>query len=130
MKTNSKHEVAVEFGYASSVVSLALTKQDFSCAGDLIDYLELYEEDLHKEDMEKNAKESGADHEKILTLREETELLYRSALCLRCRKRPRTIIILPCGHFSLCSNCEKWCRYCPVLDCNSYIMSAITTFMV
>ena len=125
MKTNSKYEVAVEFGYASPLVSLAMTKQEFSCAGDLIIYLEDHEDELQEE----NKKRVKVEHERIVSLRKETELLYRSMLCLRCRVMPRTVVLLPCAHFCLCSTCEQLCRYCPVSDCNSYYDTTIKTYM-
>ena len=115
MNKSSRYQVAIEFGYAPPIVLRALSKQEFSCAGDLIEYLELHEEELQKE--EKSA------------LRKETEHLYRNVMCLWCETQPRTIVFLPCAHLCLCSDCSDLCKCCPLPNCNSCIESKIVTYI-
>ena len=66
---------------------------------------------------------------KQLTLREETERLYYSSICLVCRKTNRTRIILPCSHLSHCENCNKKVKKCPLPTCGSVVDFTIETFM-
>ena len=65
---------------------------------------------------------------RALSLKEETELLYREAMCLACQKNKRSIVTLPCCHFTLCRVCEPIIRKCPFRQCEEKIESAILTY--
>ena len=71
----------IEFGYTVSVVRHALLMHDFTCAGDLIDYLACHEDVVTREAKVREVRERQA---QACILREETERLYRlknSRLC-------------------------------------------------
>ena len=151
MYSSSKHEVAVNFGYDNAAVILALSKQNFACAGDLIEYLNNHEKELEREmkeneekeererqevkekeereQQELKEKEERERQEKLRYLREETEQLFRTKLCVVCERRPRTIVTLPCSHFALCSSCKTARKFCPISDCNLFIEVALLTFV-
>ena len=145
MTTDSRRRVAMEFRYSLSVILLASLKRYFRRAADLIDYLDENHEELKNEVRMKDAMEDEAREEikarkekeelcnKLETscsLREETELLYRSSCCLLCVKTSRNIVTLPCGHFCLCAECAKHSNACPVSDCKMLITDTIHVFLV
>lgn len=133
MSPITRIQVAMEFGFAKPLIQRALLKQDFKCAGDLVQYLEEHEEEL-KQDMKEETERvmlasSELEKTSLLTLREETEILYRNSLCFVCLKNPRTVLTLPCCHFLLCKLCLKKIEHCPVSDCASPIYDVINTFV-
>ena len=113
-----QRQVALEFGYSEAIISLTLSRLKFNTSGDLIDYLDIHEEELEEEVIRREK----------ANLRDDTERLYRSSLCVMCVKNAREIVILPCGHYCLCVACEKQCRFCPVKKCAMLITFAIRTF--
>ena len=139
MCSNSKLQIALEFGFTELAASYAISKHDFATAGDLVEYLDLHEEELERlakeEDLERRVKEKEVcdqqqQQQQPLTLREETEFWLRRSLCRVCVKEKRSIVTLPCSHFYLCSQCEKTCQYCPNPDCNTIIEVAIKTILI
>lgn len=141
MWSDSKLQIALEFGFTELVASYAISKHDFATAGDLVDYLDLHEEELERlakeEELERRVKEKEVcdqqqqqQQQQTLTLREETEFLLRRSLCRVCVKEKPSIVTLPCGHFYLCSQCEKTCQYCPDPDCNMIIEVAMNTILI
>ena len=145
MSPAAQYRVAIEFGFPEKIVRRILQKIKFKDAGTFIEYLE-----THMEELKANAK-SDEEVEKqetikqattppplqptappptsTLSLREETELLYRQSKCLVCRKNMRTFVSLPCCHFSLCSQCEPSARKCPLQSCQEKIDAVIKTYM-
>jgi len=55
-------------------------------------------------------------------LRAKTESLLASRRCAQC-SGPRSVLVLPCGHFSLCDNCAQSCDFCVI--CSSPISSKV-----
>ena len=49
-------------------------------------------------------------------LRAKTESLLASRRCAQC-SGPRTVLVLPCGHFSLCESCAQSCDCCVICSC-------------
>ena len=64
---------------------------------------------------------------KELSLREQTENLYREAYCLICNNK-RPIVVLPYCHFIMCTICESATRLCPVRYSKAKIESCIHTY--
>lgn len=128
---SSQYLVAVEFGYEPCLVKRVLSKLHFQCAGDLIDFLEDRADEIPQEEEE----EVMSPPPKELTpppqikdeFREETELLYRRALCLHCKKDKKDIVCLPCSHLSLCRHCANKTQNCPA--CKEYIITTILTYL-
>ena len=135
MASSSKRTAALELGFPEKHVTHALSIKTFVNAGQLVDFLDDNEEELTTAILEKERKAAeassgrGTSSEKVLSLREETERLYRMSLCLACWKRPRTIVLLPCGHYALCSTCNKHKEQCPMKDCGEKILCSISTFL-
>lgn len=153
MSYNVMYKVAIELGFPNRTVERALKKYKFKSAGSLVDYIETHREEFEVDNEEEEAE---ADEEKItiacfptedesnkaqteaassshisqLTLREQTEILYRRSICLMCHKNRRCFVILPCSHFALCATCEPSTRKCPLLDCQEYISCTIQTYGV
>ena len=130
MTSSTQYTVAVELGFPEELVGKALREKKFKNAGELVDYLDTIEEE--KTEM-KTAVVGAEGGEQPTTdensLRKETETLYRLSLCLACWKRPRTIVILPCSHYTLCNVCASLKDRCPLRDCNEKIMDIIQTFL-
>ena len=146
MSPATQYRVAVEFGFPEAIVRRILYKNRFKDAGTFIEYLEVYMEELKaKTDEEVEKQEtapplqptapppppppSPSPPSSKLSLREETELLYRQSTCLVCLKNSRTFVTLPCCHFTLCSQCEPSARKCPLQSCQEKIGAAIKTYM-
>lgn len=55
-------------------------------------------------------------------LRAKTENLLASRRCAQCAG-PRSVLVLPCGHFSLCDHCAQSCDCCVI--CSSPISSKV-----
>ena len=142
MSSSTQHAVALELGFPDSLIRQALRLRKFKNAGELVDYLDSREEEFsaaaakHEDEVRDAAAAAGKTEdltggevvEKELSLREETELLYRLSVCLSCRVQARRIVLLPCGHFALCTACAKLKKNCPVRGCNVKIMETILTF--
>ena len=139
MPAETQYRVAVEMGFPENITKRVLRKNAFKSAGNLVDYLETNLEMLEAE--EENDKEEER-QEKIetpattsivaaldnLSLRVETENLYKQSVCLVCFKRKRTFVILPCSHFTVCDFCERKTRKCPRTDCQEEIECTIRTY--
>ena len=69
------------------------------------------------------------EEEPAIYFREETEHLYRTQYCVICVKNLRTIVTLPCGHFSLCKSCVSRRRHCPAKNCIEVILNEICTYL-
>ncbi len=54
---------------------------------------------------------SAADREAHAALREQQD---RQQCCVVCMQRPRTIALLPCGHFAFCDGCAAASMACPI----------------
>lgn len=138
MCSSSKEQVAVEFGFDKAVVQVALSKQTFANAGDLIDYLDLHEEELkeesvklHEEELKEAKEKEESDKQVILEdLRRETATLLFLRQCRACMKEECSYLALPCSHLCLCSRCAKTCQYCPHPECNLPIDIVLHTFLV
>ena len=63
-----------------------------------------------------------------LSLREETERLYRQSKCLICCRTNRTRVNLPCSHLTHCESCDKLVKRCPLSSCSSEIACTIQTY--
>ena len=149
MPADTQYAVAVELCYPEKIVKLALRRKTFKDAGSLLDYLDANEEELREQADNEAAAAAAAEEAKRvedeqeeeensaqvknptikLSLREETELLYRRSVCLRCQRHKRTQVCLPCCHFALCDSCERSTDVCPFHGCNTIILHTVRTFM-
>ena len=141
---DSKVLIACEFGYDMEVIQYVLRENFFPNAASLVCYLdELHLTDNFREIRdkireEKEHEEREIEKKKIMTvcdrakatedLRRETLRLYTMSKCVRCRNNIRTIVCLPCSHYSLCKPCSSFLDRCP--QCNTFISDAIMAFMV
>lgn len=148
--------VALEFDYSKSIIAYAMKRNNFICAGDLLCYLfdnemEIEEDaELEAIEEEKLAKQlanvSLSEKMKPLSqnvslpekmkplsqkgaVYDETKHLLHLRHCHICNDRPRQIVNLPCCHFSMCIQCDKYTRYCPLSDCGTFIDDSIQTFL-
>jgi len=48
--------------------------------------------------------------------------------CVVCLEEPKTLVMVPCGHYCLCSNCKTKIFKCPL--CRQVITLAVTTDQV
>ena len=150
MSASTQYTVALELDYPEKIVKRALRKYRFKDAGSFLEYLDNHMEEFEGEDEEEKeeptpeeknitilptketvdkAQESTTEKEKELSLKEETEILYRQSLCLMCWKERRTILCLPCCHFTLCDMCEKKTHICPLRDCKEVIADTVRTYV-
>ncbi|XP_005093481.1 uncharacterized protein LOC101856247 [Aplysia californica] len=60
-------------------------------------------------------------------VRREHELLVKSTKCVSCKVRPKEVIFLPCGHYSLCSVCSDQLFICPI--CKKEALAEVRTFL-
>ena len=112
VKEEEQQEVEPEAAVASP-------PQETECKGD-----EKKEEEKEEEEVA-----PASDPPRPITLREETEELYKNSICLRCFARRRCFVSLPCCHLSLCDKCERSTTHCPMRGCNEKIECVIETFM-
>ena len=147
MSSKVHYHIAVEFGFDEKIVKRALAKYKFKSAGDFVDYLEMNEDEFAVDEEvdeepapgeEEIAIVTPPDEEKVAptataqpnkTLREETEALYRRSQCLNCFDRKRCVVTLPCSHFTICDQCQKRVKKCPLSDCGETIECSITTYL-
>lgn len=147
MSERTLYRVACELDFPNKIVRRALRKYKFKTAGSFVDYLETH---LDEFDAEEEGEEPVCGEENITilsfpsktetansiaaantvqpTFREETENLYKRAICLVCNKNRRSFVILPCSHFALCATCESSTRKCPLQDCQEPISCTIQTY--
>ena len=96
----------------SSIVNLikyCLAENKFNSAGgSFLEYLHTHIDDLEEENEHEEINEKDIPIKKVeeLSLREETEILYREAHYLICLKNKRNIVALPCCHFIMCRPCH------------------------
>ena len=152
MSANVQYRIALELDFPEKIVRRALQKYKFKDAGTFVDYLEMHmdefeaegeeEEEVNSEeknitlvtppDVKEDEKGAVADSSTIttkqLSLKEETELLYRQSRCLACCDNRRSFVTLPCSHFTLCASCEPKARQCPLSDCREEIECTIQTY--
>ena len=143
MSKDTHYRVALEFDFPEALVRHILRRQSFKDAGSFIDYLETYMEELEAKGEKFEEIVEAVDNLSLdnqaqgataslspakLTLREETERLYRKSKCLICVKKSRACVLLPCCHLALCSQCEPRALRCPVTDCGEKIKSVIPTY--
>ena len=134
MSSDTHHRVAVELGFPEELVKYALKKHKFKTAGDFIEYLELNEKalivlnekDATPEELAKVVEVEVSPAKTQKTLRQETEDLYHRSICLNCLDKKRSIVTLPCSHFTLCALCVKRVRKCPLRDCCADIECSIS----
>ena len=121
--------VALEFGFEETVVDFILRQRSFTDAGDLVDYLDQLQISDNFEDVKARMAKEKIDQEKKQheDLVNETRRLYLNSKCLRCREKDRTIVCLPCSHFSLCADCGKSALQCPL--CKTDISWVISTYL-
>ena len=154
MSASTQYIVALELDYPEKIVKRALRKYKFKDAGSFLEYVDTHMEEFEGEDEEEKEEPppeeknitiqptredvdkaqgstviSTTDQIKELSLKEETEILYRQSLCLMCWKERRTILCLPCCHFTLCDMCEKTTRTCPLRDCKEVIAGTVRTYI-
>ena len=147
--TDSKIQVALEFGFSYAQICLALQRNTFLNAGELVDYLSeemVYwevEACLSPDELAQQMKKTlSLQEEKDSTqqacasikhdlcelppsLYEETYDLKYKALCLRCRERKRNVLSFPCCHMGLCLVCSYTATHCPSRDCATFIESTM-----
>ena len=63
------------------------------------------EEEEEKREVEIPAVTSSVAALENLSLRDETEQLYKQSVCLVCFKWNRSLVTLPCSHFTVCDIC-------------------------
>ena len=148
--------VAREFGFCRERILKVLRRKVFKNVGELVLYLEhendinaLSEDMKHSLTVKENVESVSSDTNEAMTVNvesvstsepmdedkettplfKETLTLYSSAHCLRCRDRKRTIVTLPCCHFTLCRVCSYKADFCPKRSCGEEIKDVITTYM-
>ena len=151
MSASTQCTVALELGYPEKIVKRALRKYKFKDAGSLLEYVDTHMDELEGEEDEEEKEEpppeekkitilptheksvasaanTGPDQKRKLSLKEETEILYRQSKCVKCLENARTFLCLPCCHFTLCDACEKTSRACPLRDSQEAIAATIRTY--
>lgn len=63
----------------------------------------------------------------VRVLQTEQTYLKADLTCVLCRKKPREVTFLPCGHFALCAACSESLNTCPV--CNKQALAEVKTFL-
>ena len=148
--------VAREFGFCRERILKVLRRKVFKNVGELVLYLEhendinaLSEDMKHSLTVKENVESVSSDTNEPMTVNaesvstsepmdedkettplfKETLTLYSSAHCLRCRDRKRTIVTLPCCHFTMCHVCSYKADFCPKRSCGEEIKDVITTYM-
>ena len=152
----SQYRTALEFGYSKTLITKLLRSKKYSCAGDLIDDLEELEDEeieqgekiegdkceAERKDNENSLNAiSNAVNDNVstavgdtsnsfqtLSLRKETERLYRESKCLICGLTNRTRVNLPCCHLTHCESCDTFVKQCPRSSCRSEIACTIQTY--
>ena len=98
MPVEAQYRVALELDYPKAIVKRILRKCAFESAGDLVDYLDANLEVLEAEEENSKEEEKEEKREKVeipavtssvaasenLSLRDETERLYKQSVCLVC----------------------------------------------
>ena len=137
MCENVHYQVALEFGYPKNLIKYFLAENKFNSAGSFLEYLDTHIDDLEAENEheeneyeEVNEKDIPIKEVEELSLKEETEILYREAHCLICLKNKRNVVALPCCHFIMCATCESSTRQCPAMYCKAKIESCIHTYEI
>ncbi|KAL3883075.1 hypothetical protein ACJMK2_029368 [Sinanodonta woodiana] len=64
----------------------------------------------------------------VQRLIQENERLRQSMKCVECRVAARDILLLPCTHLCLCSNCSSKAAICPL--CYTKIREKIKTYVI
>ena len=137
MSYKQQRQIARELGYADSIIDMAFRHQNsFINAGELVDYLYLYEDRLtqkvirlEKWRQEEKEKKLLEEKKKLEKLRYETARLHSQTLCLICGKKQRTLVNLPCAHYCLCRLCGDFCKICPIDECKMPILAVVNTFL-
>ncbi|XP_055887115.1 myb-like protein I [Biomphalaria glabrata] len=64
-------------------------------------------------------------HVQVQVLQHENRLLVQQIMCLQCSAAERNSLLMPCGHFILCSTCAEKCSHCP--KCHVQILATSKT---
>ena len=143
---------ALELGYPAHRIAIAMKRHSFRSAGALVEYLWDHIMEEEEEDVEMGAIPSAPpppavfdDDVSKLTrsvsglklksssdlaneLLKETQHLHVMVHCLTCRLEKRNVLLLPCCHLSICSNCVKHVKSCPMKDCKQLIENTFVVY--
>jgi len=64
----------------------------------------------------------------IKALKAERDRLKMEMLCKNCFKKDAVMLLLPCGHLSLCEECVENNDHCPLTRCKSEIKAVVRTY--
>ena len=122
--------VAEELGYSSEKIESALEMRVFHSAGELVTYL--YDMEISETSSNEMDQLSKALEKEVVIKNEATfdanELVTSLIKCFRCHKNRRSILTLPCCHFTLCEICAYVTYNCPFSDCQHPIEEIIRTY--
>jgi len=60
--------------------------------------------------------------------KQELRSLKHMSLCKKCFRSKASVVLLPCGHLALCSDCARESSLCPL--CNGIIQETIHSYLV
>lgn len=108
-----------------------LSSQTVSCEEDNKDSNGSYLNDSNKDSnisaTSENNKTLNSDLIRRALLEKENATLKDRLLCRNCKQRPISVVLLPCGHFVLCSVCSEPCHVCPC--CQAVVLAEKKTFL-
>jgi len=62
------------------------------------------------------------------SVKQELEHLQKMSLCKNCFQAKAAVVLLPCGHLALCSDCSRESSTCPL--CKAVIRETIHSYIV
>ncbi|XP_059179000.1 baculoviral IAP repeat-containing protein 3-like [Physella acuta] len=65
--------------------------------------------------------------EHLMAVKNENTILEGERKCLQCRRSPRGVTFLPCGHFTTCRECSVPMYVCSL--CNKNILATVDTYL-
>ena len=113
---NIPRQIALEFGYSHEAINFCLESCPNMNSGDLVEKLwsldnggaddinGKYNFEIYSQNESKFHVETWSDKSKLYL---ETWLLFIKTLCLKCGKRKRAILSLPCACFAECQSCSS-----------------------
>ncbi|XP_077974223.1 baculoviral IAP repeat-containing protein 7-like [Styela clava] len=129
---------AREIGFAENLIKDVLTRkyqsngQFFTNQEEFMDALITYQSDTNvlptapalneNTSLPSNEQTSETSNNTFSELRK----LEEARLCKICRREPSSVVIIPCGHLSVCNNCVGGLRKCPI--CSRAVQDTIKTF--